>query len=178
MAHPNEMEVTMSQKAGWGLLACGALAGPLFIAVVLVQAVTRDGYNLSEHPLSLLTLGDLGWIQSANFVAAGALVAAFAVGLRRALRGRGARSTPLLIAFFGLGLVVAGVFTPDPSLGFPARGRRMRRHGCLAADVCGSSHVGMYRDALSKIRRSEHGRSAREPGSGHFLIAKEPVRVV
>src|SRR6266545_6890430 len=30
MAHPNEMEVTMSQKAS-GLLACGALAGPLFI---------------------------------------------------------------------------------------------------------------------------------------------------
>jgi hypothetical protein len=119
MAHPNEMEVTMSQKAGRGLLACGALAGPLFIAVVVVQALTRDGYNLGEHPLSLLTLGDLGWIQSANFVAAGVLVAAFAVGLRRALRGRGARSTPLLIGFFGLGLVVAGVFTPDPSLGFP-----------------------------------------------------------
>jgi hypothetical protein len=119
MAHPNELEVTMSHKAARGLLACGALAGPLFIAVVVVQALTRDGYDLGEHPLSLLTLGDLGWIQSANFVAAGVLVAAFAVGLRRALRGRGARSTPLLISCFGLGLVVAGVFTPDPSLGFP-----------------------------------------------------------
>jgi hypothetical protein len=114
------MEVTMSQKAGRGLLACGALAGPLFVAVVVVQALTRTGYDLGQHPISLLTLGGLGWIQSANFVAAGALVAAFAVGLRRALHpGRGARWAPLLMAAFGLGLVVAGVFTPDPSLGFP-----------------------------------------------------------
>jgi hypothetical protein len=110
----------MSQKAVRGLVACGALAGPLFIAVVVVQAFTRDGYDLGEHPISLLTLGDLGWIQSANLVAAGALVAAFAVGLRRALHpGRGAWWAPLLVGLFGLGLVVAGLFTPDPSLGFP-----------------------------------------------------------
>jgi hypothetical protein len=114
------MEVTMSQKAGHGLVACGAVAGPLFIAVVVVQALTRTGYDLGEHPLSLLTLGDRGWIQSANFVVAGALAAAFAVGIRRVLHpGRGARWTPLLMGFFGLGLVVAGLFRPDPSYGFP-----------------------------------------------------------
>ena len=110
----------MSQKAGHGQVVCGAVAGPLFIAVVVVQALTRTGYDLGEHPLSLLSLGDLGWIQSANFVVAGALTAAFAAGMRRALDpGRGARWTPLLIGFFGVGLVVAGLFRPDPSYGFP-----------------------------------------------------------
>ena len=44
------------------LLACGVLAGPLFLTVLMIQAFTREGFDLSRHPLSLLSLGDLGWI--------------------------------------------------------------------------------------------------------------------
>ena len=56
----------------------------------LVQAFTREGFDLRRHPLSLLSLGELGWIQIGNFVVAGLLVVAFAVGLRRVLHpGRG-----------------------------------------------------------------------------------------
>ena len=40
---------------------------------------------LSPHPLSLLSLGDLGWIQIANFVVTGLLVTACAIGMRRVL---------------------------------------------------------------------------------------------
>ena len=109
----------MARKAHDGLLACGAFAGPLFVAVVVIQALTRNGYDLAEHPLSLLTLGDLGWIQSATFVLGGVLVGAFAVGLRRALEDRAARWMALFTGLFGLGLVAAGIFRPDPSLGFP-----------------------------------------------------------
>jgi len=72
------------------LLACGVVAGPLFVAVALLQVLTRQGFDLTRHPISLLSLGDLGWIQIANFVIAGLLAVAFALGLRRALRpGRG-----------------------------------------------------------------------------------------
>jgi hypothetical protein len=39
------------------LLACGILAGPLFVAVGLIQAFTRVGFDLCRHPLSLLSLG-------------------------------------------------------------------------------------------------------------------------
>jgi Protein of unknown function (DUF998) len=67
------------------LLACGVVAGPLFLAVALLQALTRDGFDLGRHPLSLLSLGELGWIQITNFVVAGLLSVAFAVGLRRVL---------------------------------------------------------------------------------------------
>ena len=73
------------------LLACGVVAGPLFIAVALLQALTRQGFDLGRHPLSLLSLGELGWIQITNFVVAGLLTVAFAVGLRRVLHpGRAA----------------------------------------------------------------------------------------
>jgi hypothetical protein len=102
------------------LLACGVVAGPLFIAAALLQALTREGFDLSRHPLSLLSLGELGWIQIANFVVAGLLAIAFAVGLRRVLHpGRGGRWGPLLVGAYGVGLIMGGVFVTDAGAGFP-----------------------------------------------------------
>jgi hypothetical protein len=102
------------------LLACGIVAGPLFVAVGLIQAFTREGFDLSRHPLSLLSLGDLGWIQIANFVVTGGLFVACAVGMGRVLRpGRGGTWGPLLVGVLGVGLIVAGVFVTDAGAGFP-----------------------------------------------------------
>ena len=102
------------------LLACGVVAGPLFLAVALLQALTRDGFDLGRHPLSLLSLGELGWIQIANFVVAGLLSVALAVGLRRVLHpGRGGTWGPLLVGAYGVGLIGGGVFIADPGAGFP-----------------------------------------------------------
>lgn len=102
------------------LLIGGMLAGPLFLAVAGAQVLLRDGFDLAEHPLSLLSLGSLGWIQIANFVLSGMLALGLAVGLRDVLRERpGATWGPRLIALFGVGLVAGGVFIADPAFGFP-----------------------------------------------------------
>jgi hypothetical protein len=39
--------------------------------VGLVQARTRDGYDLTRHDQSPLANGPYGWIQSANFILTG-----------------------------------------------------------------------------------------------------------
>ncbi|GAA4574941.1 hypothetical protein GCM10023176_43180 [Micromonospora coerulea] len=102
------------------LLVCGALAGPVFVGTVAAQVLTRDGFDLRRHPISLLTLGAQGWIQVAAFIVAGLLSLAYAVGLRRVLRaGPAGTWAPLLVGVFGLGLVLGGMFRPDPALGFP-----------------------------------------------------------
>jgi hypothetical membrane protein len=104
------------------LLTCGVVAGPLYIVVVVLQMLTRDGFDISRHPASLLSNGDLGWIQIANFVASGLLFVAFAMGLHRVLKsaaGRGRTWGPRLIGVFGAGLVAAAVFSADPVDGFP-----------------------------------------------------------
>jgi hypothetical protein len=102
------------------LLAAGVLAGPLFVGISVVQAISRQGFDLRRHGISLLSLGDRGWIQIANFVLAGALSIAFAVGIRRVLQpGFGATSAPLLTAGYGVGLIVTGVFLVDAGAGFP-----------------------------------------------------------
>ncbi|MGH8825116.1 MAG: DUF998 domain-containing protein [Jiangellaceae bacterium] len=102
------------------LLACGVVAGPLFIVVGVLQMLTRDGFDPSTHPLSLLSLGDLGWIQIANFVVTGLLFVASAVGMRRTMYpGRGGTWGPRLIGVYGAALVMGGVFVADAALGFP-----------------------------------------------------------
>lgn len=98
------------------LLGYGVIAGPVFVVVSLGQALTRPGFDLTRHAWSLLSNGDLGWIQVTNFVAAGLMTIALAVGLRRAGAGTW---TPRLIGVYGLSLVAAGVFRADPALGFP-----------------------------------------------------------
>jgi len=103
------------------LVTAGAVAGPLFVVVAVVQIVTREGFDLTRHPLSLLSLGDLGWVQITNFIVAGVLMLAFAVGTRRSLgAGPGRRWAPLLFAVYAAGLIIGGAFTADPALGFPA----------------------------------------------------------
>ena len=102
------------------LVTAGVLAGPLFVAVGLVQVLTREGFDLTRHPLSLLSLGEHGWVQIANFIVAGVLMLAFAVGSRRSLGdGPGRLWAPVLFALYGVGLVLGGAFTADPALDFP-----------------------------------------------------------
>lgn len=102
------------------LLACGALFGPLFFVVAFAQMPFRAGFDIRHLAISVLTLGDLGWIQSANFEVTGLLILAFAVGLRRALAGgRAGTWAPILLALAAIGTIGAGIFHPDPGLGFP-----------------------------------------------------------
>ena len=102
------------------LLYCGVVAGPLFTVAAVIEMLTRSGFDLRRHDLSLLSNGPLGWIQIANFVFAGLLAIAAAAGMRRVLRsGRGRTWGPLLIAVYGLGYIGAGVFVADPMNGFP-----------------------------------------------------------
>jgi hypothetical protein len=102
------------------LLVGGVIAGPLFMVVGLAQAFTRPGFDLRRHALSMLSLGDLGWIQITNFVLTGLFTIALAIGMRRALYpGRAGTWGPPLMAAYGVGYIVSGIFRIDPSLGFP-----------------------------------------------------------
>lgn len=102
------------------LLSCGVIGGSLFMVVALAQAFTRPGFDLRRHAISMLALGELGWIQISDFVGCGLLFIALALGVRRALRGQLAGTwSPVLLGGFGVGLVIAGIFRTDPALGFP-----------------------------------------------------------
>ena len=99
----------------------GILAGPIYIATSLIQALTREGFDLTRHPWSLLANGDLGWIHVSNLIVAGLLTTGFAVGPRRAGHSK---LTRRLMCAYGLSLVGAGVFRANPALGVSAGGTR------------------------------------------------------
>jgi hypothetical membrane protein len=102
------------------LLTGGAVAGPLFVAVVAAQVLTREGFDLSRHALSWLALGEAGAIQVAAFVVTGVLVLGLAAGARRVLHpGPAGTWGPVLLGTYGAGLVASGVFVVDPCGGFP-----------------------------------------------------------
>ena len=105
------------------LLGYGVLAGPVYVVTGLVQALTRDGFDITRHDLSLLANGPLGWIQIANLVVSGLMTVAAAAGMGRALRvlggGPGTVWGPRLVLGYGVGLVGAGAFVADPMNGFP-----------------------------------------------------------
>lgn len=102
------------------LLGYGVLAGPFYVVASLIEATTRSGFDLTRHSWSLLENGSLGWIHRLVLGLAGLMVLAAAVGLWRVLRGGvGARAVPILVGGYGAGMVAAGIFTADPTDGFP-----------------------------------------------------------
>jgi hypothetical membrane protein len=94
------------------LLACGVIAGPLFVAVLLVAGATRAGYDPITMAVSRLALGERGWLQTLNFLVSGSLLIAFAVGLWRTAVDNviGSKLGASLIGLVGIGLIAAGVF--------------------------------------------------------------------
>jgi hypothetical protein len=102
------------------LLACGVVAGPLYVMVTMAQALTRDGFDLRLHRFTVLTAGDLGWVHQSNMVLVGVLTVVLALGVRRVLRtGRGALWGPRLLSLVGVAYMIGGVLTADPVAGFP-----------------------------------------------------------
>ncbi|MBF6298885.1 DUF998 domain-containing protein [Nocardia amamiensis] len=102
------------------LLACGAVAGPLYIAVTAIEAMTRAGFDPRQHRYNVLSTGDLGWIHRLNYGVAGVLMILFAVGISRVLHdGRVARWVPRLFGLYGVAYICSGLFAADPVTGFP-----------------------------------------------------------
>jgi hypothetical protein len=111
-ARSSSRVASVTEDHNWSLrlLASGVISAPLFVGVVLVGSVTRQGFDLVRMPLSLLSLGDAGWVQRANFIACGLLFALGTIGMaHRRIPGCGVWSTRLL-GMFAVGLIAAGLF--------------------------------------------------------------------
>ena len=57
----------MSPTTTRALLAGGVVAGPLYMGIGVIEILIRPGFDISRHELSLMSIGDLGWIQIASF---------------------------------------------------------------------------------------------------------------
>lgn len=101
-------------------LWAGVIAPVVFVTVFLIDGATRAGYDPMRHQVSLLSLGDRGWLQTLSFLVTGSLLIVFAIALRSRLSGGpAARSGPAAIGVSGVGFVLAGLVPTQPLFGYP-----------------------------------------------------------
>lgn len=146
------------------MLGWGVVAGPFCIVFGLILALTRDGFDLTRHSLSLLSLGEGGWLQILNFALTGIMVIVAGWGLLRAPTDR-SRGTGIAVIIAGAALVLAGVFRPDPVADFPpAAEATATTGGILHLVMDAAQFIGLTVAALilagTFARRGERGRAA------------------
>jgi Protein of unknown function (DUF998) len=101
-------------------VACGVVAGPLFVSAFTVLGARRVGYDWRRHAVSSLAVGREGVGQRANFMIVGGLYCVAARGLgRSSSRVVGPAVIPALVFAAGVGLIGSGLFVTDPVAGFP-----------------------------------------------------------
>jgi len=106
----------LTSRIGEGnLIAIGAVAGmigPLLFTVgFVVQGLFRhDEYDPIAETVSALEAGPNGWIQQLNFFVFGILVMLFGIGLRTALQTRRRWIAFAVVAWWAVGLLMAGLF--------------------------------------------------------------------
>jgi hypothetical protein len=88
------------------------------VIVFLIEGAVTPDYDPLRHPVSSLALGPFGWTQTLNFLVAGLLTLAFAVGLVQ-LHGVRQKAGGILVGIWGVGLIGAGAFVTDPVSGYP-----------------------------------------------------------
>lgn len=102
------------------LLVAGAVAGLLFFIVPTIAMFRRPGFDIRRHAISMLSLGDGGWIMKAVFILCGILTLACARGIHLQVGHELAGIiAAILIGAYGAGLILAGVFDAPAGLGFP-----------------------------------------------------------
>lgn len=157
------------------MLGWGVVAGPFYVAFGLVLALTRDGFDLTRHSLSLLTLGDGGWMQVLNLVLTGAMAIVAGWGMRRAIRDRG-RGASIAVMIAGAAIILAGVFRPDPMDGFPTEAEPVfSATGALHLAAGGIEFVALAVAAFVIAgffaSRDQRGRAAASRIAGVVIIA-------
>ena len=156
-------------------IACGVIAGPVFVATFTALGARRAGYDWRRHAVSSLAVAREGWGQRANFILVGGLYCVAARGLVRSSSRVGEPAVvPALVCAAGVGLIGSGVFVTDPVAGFPperapgavgattevAPTRSGQLHNLCAIPIFVGLPAAALVDAGSAVRRREYGWAA------------------
>ncbi|MFE6995866.1 DUF998 domain-containing protein [Microbacterium sp. NPDC057659] len=174
------------------MLGWGVVAGPFYLIFGLILALTRPGFALNRDALSMLLLGNLGWLQATNLVLAGLMTLVAAVGMLRTPAWP--RTAAVLVAVYGVCLIMSAVFPPDATADFPPGagggaftmsgmlhlvfggiGFLSRSGGVRGRSVAGEERVGAGRAVVPDRRRRDHRRVRRGRGTGTIAVRGRPA---
>jgi hypothetical membrane protein len=156
-------ECTPEARVTKSLLGYGPLAGIVYVLGSVIDGLTRPGFDFTRDSWSVLSLGPRGWVHVVVFVLTGLMVLAAAVGMRRHIgRARG-RTGAVLLGVWGVLLVLAGLFPPDPT-----GSRTFSTHGMVHLAAGGLGFVCLALACFSMARRF---RAEGRPGAGFSIAA-------
>lgn len=168
-----ETEFDTAAAVTRSMLGWGVVAGPFYLVVGLVLALTREGFDFTQHPLSVLMLGEGGWMQVTNLALSGVMVLVAGIGMVRA----GARGTGIGVGIYGAAMVASAIFPPDPMPGFPPG-----QDGATTPGISGILHlafggIGFIAFAVAALllggwltRQGERGRAAWSRVAGVVIL--------
>jgi hypothetical membrane protein len=105
-------------RTGWvRRVASAGIAAPAgFFTIMMVLGLVTPGYDWIARYGSELSLGRLGWVMIANFIALGVVEIALAVALGRTVANRASGWVATgAVGLIGAAFVVAGVCVTDPA---------------------------------------------------------------
>jgi len=143
------------------MLGWGVVAGPFYLVFGLILALTRSEFDFSRDALSILLIGENGWLQGLNLVLSGLMTIVAAVGLARTPDW--SRAAAVLVGIYGLGMVLSAFAAPD-------------RPGSGTATAAGILHLafgglGFLSLGIAAIVAASWFRRGQIPGSRRSLIA-------
>ena len=94
----------------------GILAPAIFVGVFTVEGVLRNGYDPMRKYISVLSLGNRGWIQISNFIVLGLLLFIFTLGLSKEFQtGKASRGGIITLYIISVLFFISGPFVMDPT---------------------------------------------------------------
>ena len=94
----------------------GILAPAIFVGVFTVEGVLRNGYDPMRKYISVLSLGNRGWIQISNFILLGLLLFIFTLGLSKEFQtGKASRGGIITLYIISVLFFISGPFVMDPT---------------------------------------------------------------
>src|SRR5450759_1070787 len=89
----------------------GILAPIIFVGVFTVEGVLRNGYDPMRMYISVLSLGNRGWIQISNFIVLGLLLFIFTLGLSKEFQtGKASRGGIITLYIISVLFFISGPF--------------------------------------------------------------------
>jgi hypothetical membrane protein len=116
-AHPAASSNAATARGWINCVSLAAMAAPAsFFAVMTILGQVTPGYNWLARYGSELSLGPMGWVMIANFIALGVVELALAIALSRTIADRASGwVATAAVGLIGAAFVVLGICVTDPA---------------------------------------------------------------
>jgi len=93
-----------------------AILGPiLFFCTFVLLGLIQPGYDMTRDTVSMLVLGEWGWVQSVNFLMMAVTTLIFGLGLGWSIYKKIINPVSVIFGFMSIGMLIGTIFPTNPA---------------------------------------------------------------